>query len=115
MLILLVNGWVDYANASLRDVRINLYTHSHLMEDDYDTLYEWVAESLFDVNEAIPEQEGDSDDTGKISPAKIVIASCTSMIHDFAIPPLNGVFYPSKHLRIPLPVELSIWVPPPNA
>lgn len=115
ILILLVNGWVDYANASLKYVQSNIYTHDYLLQDDFDTLYEWVAESLFDVEDAIPEQEGDADDNGKISPAKILLASGSSIIHEFSLKTLSGIFLPAKNLLIPPNIPISIWDPPPNA
>jgi hypothetical protein len=112
VLILLVNGWVDFANHSLRNVSWT-HTYAAVVLDDYDTFYEWVAEDLFNIEDAIPEQEGDSDDTGKVVDIKVYF------VHkQVALSPLPVItkgdpeFFYLLHQLKNLPV--SIWDPPPN-
>jgi hypothetical protein len=114
MLMLLVNGWVDGANASLRDSRIVHSAQNQLLEDDFDTFYEWIAESYSDIEDAVPEQKGDSDDTGKMNPVKIVLDSERHLLHDFSIPNLNTKYIVVNTLNLPPYINLSIWDPPPN-
>jgi hypothetical protein len=115
MLMLLVNGWVDGANASLRDSRFVDKAQNQLLEDDFDTFYEWIAESYFDIEDAVPEQNGDSDDTGKMNALKIVLDFERQLIHDFSIPDLNTEYIAVYKLNLPPHINLSIWHPPPNA
>jgi len=114
MLILLVNGWVDYANASLRNTRITPAGQAYFLQDDFDTFYEWIAESFFDIEDAVPEQKGDSDDAGKINVAKIILVSERLNLQDFSIPESTQQYSFVYKLRLPPHINLSIWDPPPN-
>ena len=74
MTVLLINGWIDHSNLGIIP-QANVQTGYQMSWDDFDNMYEWVAEELFDVEEALPEQEGDNDDAGKINPYKISLAT----------------------------------------
>lgn len=86
ILLLLINGWIDFANYSLLP-----YSHSQTGQsvefDDYDTMYEWVAEEIFEIEEAQPEQEGETDYTGKINPYKVTLDEYTA---EYKIRRFNG-------------------------
>jgi hypothetical protein len=107
-----VNGWVDYANHSLRYASWTT-TYNAIAQDDFDTIYEWVAEDWFDLENAIPEQEGDSDNTGKIVDIKIFFgnkqpALASLLILDKANPECCFILQQWNNLPV------SIWDPPPN-
>ena len=112
MLLLLANGWVDLANSSLRS---NSWVRSYdaVVFDDFDTLYEWIAEELFDVEEATPEQENDPDDHGKNTTLKVTLASHTLDLHldQDRYQQQMGLPFPAKMMKN---IALGIWDPPPN-
>ncbi len=112
MLVLLVNGWVDHANHSLRNVSWSQLYDAWAI-DDFDTFYEWVAEDLFDVEDAIPEQESDSDNTGKMVNIKIFLSNKHVALSPLTLTTQRGFeFFYILHQLENLPV--SIWDPPPN-
>lgn len=112
VLILLVNGWVDYANHSLRNPS---WTKSYdsVLQDDYDTFYEWIAEELLDIENSIPEQDGDKDDTGKIVDLKIYTDVKQLVINLMLFNEGENVdfFYILQQWDNP---PIGIWDPPPN-
>jgi hypothetical protein len=112
VLVLLTNGWVDYANQSLRG---NSWTKAYdaVTLDDFDTFYEWIAEEIFDVDNAIPEQEGDSDHSGKIVDVKIALpAICLTCIEPF-LKDMNPMWLPLNITQQNAP-HIKFWDPPPN-
>ncbi len=58
-LLLLVNGWVDFSFSSYPTNAVSTSSF-HEPFDDYDSFYEWMAETCYDLEDAIP--EGDSDE-----------------------------------------------------
>jgi hypothetical protein len=112
MLLLLMNGWVDYANYALRNTGY-FNTYNAVAIDDYDTLYEWIAEDVFGVEEAIPEQEGDADDSGKIVDIKLVPLGGTSALQLSLLPEAvtHRVAYNTGQWENP---SFNIWDPPPD-
>jgi hypothetical protein len=113
LLLLLVNGWIDYANQSLRNNNWALQYDS-ISIDDYDTIYEWVAEELFDVENAVPEQKGDTDDPGKVVDLKIISMALhlgTDFLFTIKINQ-EPILYTIAQCKNP---SFSIWVPPPNS
>jgi hypothetical protein len=112
MLIILVNGWVDYANNALRNTSY-FQAYDAIQIDDYDTLYEWIAEDVFGVEDAIPEQEGDADDSGKIVDVNLVPLGGISSLHVFLLPEsiIPWLIFKTEPWENP---ALNIWDPPPN-
>ena len=113
VLALLVNGWVDFANHSLRGSSW-LKANDAIVADDYDTLYEWIAEEWFDVEQAIPEQEQDADDNAKSPTVKLTLACHHVSIE---IPGIGNLIFHHTFSRLERynPPHLGLWAPPPNA
>ncbi len=112
MLLLLVNGWVDFANHALSNKQYNLST-GQIIFDDFDTCYEWIAEEMFGLEDAIPEEENGSDEQGSTQNLKITLA-----FNEFTTYVVIPAFYESQYAdyilsKIPYPF-IAGWVQPPN-
>ncbi len=107
-----MNGWIDYSNYALKPM-INSKTGQSIIFDDYDTLYEWVAEEICEVEEALPEQEGDNDDTGKINPNSVALEN--NRIEFTITQILPSVSYKALRQTDQLSKGHFLqWTPPPN-
>lgn len=112
MLLLLVNGWVDFANHALTNKQYSL-SSGQFVFDDFDTCYEWIAEEVFGVEDAIPEEENGSDEQGSTQNPKITLV-CNEFIDVEEIPTCYEIEYGDLILnKIPFPF-IAGWVHPPN-
>jgi hypothetical protein len=112
MLLLLVNGWVDFANHALTNKQYSL-SSSQFIFDDFDTCYEWIAEEIFGVENAIPEEENGSDEQGSTQNLKITLAFNEGFDVDILPPYYKSEFADLILSRIPYPF-IAGWVHPPN-
>lgn len=112
VLLLLINGWVDFASNFLTNKQYNPLGNQ-IVFDDIDSCYEWIAEEIFGIENAIPEGENGSDEQGSTHNIKITLAYNENIELD-QIPAYFESEYGDLILSaIPFPF-IAGWVQPPN-
>lgn len=112
---MLVNLWVD-VNDWAFTTTTDANGTSVASYDDFDSLYEWVAEELFAMDEATPENEGSADDNGE---GKVLITKITWIQQGFGVHCKIGLatpaitYFTNRHETLTNPWQ-PVWLPPPR-
>jgi hypothetical protein len=115
VLVMLVNLWVDVNDWAFAQAQHNDGV-AKTTYDDFDSLYEWVAEALFALEDATPENDESPDNNGE---GKVLITKITWMQQAVSAIYTIGTTEPLKNYTLNLHETLTnpwqpVWSPPPN-